>query len=80
MLIFRLTISRSFSSKRLGLIYSTAKEMSLVDRVKQNTTRYVSLFSQVIDTHMPAPSVNFREDQISTFEVIMNQRKFNFQQ
>jgi hypothetical protein len=29
---------------------------------------------------MPAPSVNFREDQLSTFEIIMQQRKFNYQQ
>jgi len=54
--------------------------MSLVERVKQNTARYVSLFAQVIDAVMPAPSVNFREDQLSTFEVIMQQRRFNFQQ
>lgn len=24
--------------------------------------------------------MNFREDQLSTFEILMNQRKFNFQQ
>jgi DNA replicative helicase MCM subunit Mcm2 (Cdc46/Mcm family) len=24
--------------------------------------------------------VNFREDQLTTFEILMNQRKFNFQQ
>jgi hypothetical protein len=29
---------------------------------------------------MPVPSVNFREDQLSTFEIIMQQRKFNYQQ
>lgn len=29
---------------------------------------------------MPAPTVNFREEQLSTFEILMNQRKFNFNQ
>ena len=29
---------------------------------------------------MPPPTVNFREDQLNTFEILMNQRKFNFQQ
>jgi len=52
-------------------LFSTAKESAFVDRVKTNTARYVSLFSQVIDQEMPAPSVNFREDQLSTFEIIM---------
>lgn len=42
--------------------------------------RYVSLFSQAIDQNMPQPTVNFREDQLTTFEILMNQRKFNFTQ
>lgn len=29
---------------------------------------------------MPNPSINFREDQLTTFEILMNQRKFNYQQ
>ena len=29
---------------------------------------------------MPEPSVNFREENMSTFEIIMQQRKFNFKQ
>lgn len=28
---------------------------------------------------MPQPTVNFREDQLSTFEILMNQRRFNLQ-
>jgi len=40
--------------------------------------RYVSLFSTMIDKNMPPPSINFREDQLSTFEIIMQQRKFNY--
>ena len=51
-----------------------------VERVKINTSRYVSLFSQVIDSMMPNPTTNFREDDLSTFEITMNQRKLNYQQ
>jgi hypothetical protein len=49
-----------------------------VDRIRNNTMRYVSLFSHAIDQNLPQPTVNFREDQLSTFEILMNQRKFNF--
>ena len=59
---------------------SSAKESSFVDRIKQNTMRYVSLFAQAIDASMPTPSVNFREDQMTTFEILMQQRKFNYTQ
>lgn len=45
-----------------------------------NTMRYVSLFATVIDANMPQPAVNFREDQLTTFEILMNQRRFNMQQ
>jgi hypothetical protein len=57
---------------------STAKEAGFVDRIRNNTMRYVSLFSHSIDQNLPQPTVNFREDQLSTFEILMNQRKFNF--
>ena len=59
---------------------SSAKESAFVDRIRVNTNRYVSLFSQAIDQNLPNPTVNFREDQLTTFEILMNQRKFNFQQ
>ena len=29
---------------------------------------------------MPGPTVNFREDQLTTFDILMNQRRFNYQQ
>ena len=45
-----------------------------------NTSRYVDLLSKTIDDHMPNSSINFREEDLSTFEVIMQQRRFNFQQ
>ncbi len=60
--------------------FNTAKDAAFVDRIRVNTQRYVSLFSQAIDMNMPQPTVNFREDDLSTFEILMNQRRFNFQQ
>jgi hypothetical protein len=29
---------------------------------------------------MPAPTGNLREDQVTTFDILMQQRKFNFEQ
>lgn len=60
--------------------FNTARDSHFVDRIRVNTQRYVSLFSQVVDANMLQPTVNFREDQMSTYEILMHQRKFNFQQ
>jgi len=70
--------SSSKSITELIMPDSTAKESAFVDRIRQNTMRYVSLFSNAIENNMPPPTVNFREDQMSTFEILMNQRKCNF--
>jgi hypothetical protein len=43
-----------------------------------NTSRYVDLLSKTIDEHMPNSNINFKEEDLSTFEVIMQQRRFNF--
>lgn len=51
-----------------------------MDRVRTNTLRYITLFANAIDQHMPTPSINFKEDQLTTFEILMQQRKFNFDQ
>lgn len=45
-----------------------------------NTTRYVSLMSQVVDANMPPPSINIKDEDLSTFDVIMQQRKANLSQ
>ena len=58
-------------------MFSTAKEYGFVERIMTNTNRYVSLFAQVMDTNMPAPSINFKEEDLSTFEITMNQRRAN---
>jgi hypothetical protein len=58
---------------------STAKEYGFIERIITNTNRYVSLFAAVIDANMPPPSVNFKEEDLSTFEITMNQRRTNMQ-
>jgi len=57
--------------------FNTAKDVPFVERVLLNTSRYVSLFSQVVDRNMPSPTINFKDDDLSSFDVIMQQRKFN---
>lgn len=37
------------------------------------------MFSCAIDQNMPSPSVNFKDEDFSTFDVIMQQRKANIQ-
>lgn len=41
---------------------------------------YVNLFSQIIDENMPVPTVNFKEEDLTTFDVLMEQRRFNVTQ
>lgn len=48
-----------------------------MDRVLTNTCRYTDLFSQVIDEKMPKPSVNFREQDATPFNILMEQRQTN---
>lgn len=60
--------------------FSAAKDQGFVERLLTNTTRYVDLLSKTVDELMPGPTVNFKEEDLNTFEVIMQQRKFNFAQ
>jgi hypothetical protein len=43
----------------------------------RNAATYVKIFYEVIDIHMPKPSLNFRDEDMTSFDVIMDQRKFN---
>lgn len=56
--------------------FDSARDHGFVERVRTNTTRYVSLFSSVIDQHMPQPSVE-RDEHQSAFDIVMAQRRFN---
>jgi DNA replication licensing factor MCM7 len=37
--------------------FSANKDRGFIDRVKTNTQRYIKLFSSVIDSNLPLPSV-----------------------
>jgi hypothetical protein len=39
----------------------------------------MKLFQEVIDVVMPKPSLNFRDEDLTSFDVIMDQRRFNLQ-
>ena len=39
----------------------------------------MKLFYELIEVHMPKPSVNFRDEDLTSFDVIMDQRRYNLQ-
>lgn len=51
--------------------FESAADQGFLDRIRTNTTRYLGIFAQVIDAHMPAPNVEFNADDQTTFEVLM---------
>lgn len=55
----------------LFLSNSANRDHGFVDRVIRNAATYVKLFQEVIDVHMPKPSLNFREEDQTSFDVIM---------
>mmetsp|Transcript_16126 Transcript_16126/g.11370 ORF Transcript_16126/g.11370 Transcript_16126/m.11370 type:complete len:100 (-) Transcript_16126:2061-2360(-) len=59
--------------------FNNNRDAGFLERVKCNTDRYIKLFCMVIDKEMPVPSINFREEDKTTFDVIMEQRRFNLQ-
>jgi hypothetical protein len=42
--------------------FSAARDSAFVDRVLTNTSRYTEMFAQVVESNLPKPSVNFREE------------------
>lgn len=46
----------------------------LVSRIRNNTRRYVSLFSEVVDKLMPQPTKDI-SDQDEVIDVILHQRR-----
>ena len=64
----------------LQSFFSTSRDSHLKHRVIINTARYIDLFGSVCDENMPKPSVNFREQDQTPFDILMEQRKFNIQQ
>jgi hypothetical protein len=59
--------------------FSAARDSSFIDRVMANTLRYVELMAVVCDQNMPKPSVNFREEDLTSFDVLMQQRRYNLE-
>ena len=57
--------------------FSATRDKNFVERVVKNTTTYVGLFASIIDQNMPKPSVNFREEDLTRYDLIMEQRRFN---
>lgn len=65
------------SIQDLNEFFDSARDRGFVERVRINTSRYISIFSQVIDSVMPQPSRQLGEDEQSTFDIVMQQRRFN---
>jgi len=51
--------------------FDSANDRGFVDRVHSNTTRYINIFSQVIDAKMPLPTTDLSENDFSPFDVMM---------
>lgn len=59
--------------------FSSGRDSGFIDRVTTNTQRYSSLFADIVEQNMPQPSVNFREEDKTPFDHLMEQRKHNHQ-
>jgi hypothetical protein len=57
--------------------FDSIRDMKFVERVRINTSSYIGLFSSVIDTAMPMPTVQTREEDQTTFDIVMQQRRYN---
>ena len=57
--------------------FDSAKDHGFVERVQKNTTRYINLFSSIIDANIPPASVDLKEEDFTTFDIVMQQRRFN---
>ena len=51
--------------------FDSAKDRGFVERVKQNTTRYISLFATIIDANIPPASIEIRDEDQTTFDIVM---------
>jgi hypothetical protein len=51
--------------------FNAVRDRGFVERVKQNTSRYIKLFSNVIDANLPYPSRQFSDEELSSFDIVM---------
>jgi len=80
----RSTTSRTFSGKKspqgsFYILFSSNRDHGFVERIVRSAATYVKIFYEVLDMHMPKPSLNFRDEDMTSFDVIMEQRRFNLQ-
>jgi hypothetical protein len=52
-------------------LFRAQKDAHFIERIQRNTATYVNIFSEVIDNNMPQPTVNFKDEDLSTFDVLM---------
>ena len=57
--------------------FDSAKDHGFVERVRTNTQRYIQLFSNIIDKNLPQPSIDISDENLTSFEITMQQRRFN---
>jgi hypothetical protein len=57
--------------------FDSIRDMGFVERVRINTTRYINIFSSIIDHAMPMSTIATREEDQTTFDIVMQQRRFN---
>ena len=55
----------------LQYFFSSSRDVNFVERIRANTSRYISEFSKVIDDKIPPPSVTFDQDNMSPDELMM---------
>ena len=66
-------------SMLIHAFFSANRDHAFVERITRNANTYVKLFHEVIDQLMPKPSLNFRDDDLTSFDLIAEQRRFNLQ-
>jgi len=59
--------------------FSATRDHGFVERIMKNASTYLKIFNEVIDIHMPKPSLNFRDEDMTSFDVIAEQRRYNLQ-
>lgn len=60
--------------------FSQQSDSHFVERIKKNTKRYVNLFSEAADEHMPKAvrEDNMEEEDLDLLEIFAKQRRENF--
>ena len=57
---------------------SAVRDRGFVERIQHNTARYVHLLHKIVDAHKPGPSYHISEEERSSWDIINEQRAYNF--